>query len=537
MRALRVRNLRSLVDTGMIPIKPITLLVGANSSGKSTFLRTLPLLRQSMGARTVSGLLLNGEDADFGLFTDAVRRDASPHRLSLAFELILRRVDPVSLYQVVPLIRPVRAEYDISYISRAGDEKYPAIDAITISLIHPDHTDRISIDVDSNGSITHLGVNADQFSGSVAKLGITGNKGIVPFIGRSSNQDGSVIDDEGSDESGGKFFFDDLLVRNTYNFFHGNTTGRRKLHGLRAIGIGSPIDMLERAKNNIDIPTWRQSVSHWNTDSPDFTRVRNLLIGRAIGDILRGIGSSLAQHMRHIHYFRPVRANALRDYASRDVQIQNVDSSGLNVPLMLAGLEKRALAKFREWTLDNFAFEVFPQPVSDGARTSIRMRERDSSNEFNLVDMGFGFSQMLPFILQMWRIANPKLLFESFQTRFVHVPDIAIVAIEQPELHLHPEMQSKIADLIVNAVRTSRESKSPVSFFIETHSQTIVERIGAHVEARTVNPADVQLLLFERELDANKQMVSTVRTASFDEHGILQDWPFGFLSARPSLIK
>jgi AAA15 family ATPase/GTPase len=48
LEAFGVKNLRCLIDTGQIPIKPITILVGRNSSGKSTFLRAFPLLRQSV---------------------------------------------------------------------------------------------------------------------------------------------------------------------------------------------------------------------------------------------------------------------------------------------------------------------------------------------------------------------------------------------------------------------------------------------------------------------------------------------------------
>jgi predicted ATPase len=46
MDSIRIQNLRCLSDTGFIQIKPITVLLGQNSSGKSTFLRVLPLLKQ-----------------------------------------------------------------------------------------------------------------------------------------------------------------------------------------------------------------------------------------------------------------------------------------------------------------------------------------------------------------------------------------------------------------------------------------------------------------------------------------------------------
>ena len=45
---VRIQNLRSLVDTGFVEIKPLTILLGSNSSGKSTFLRSFPLFKQSV---------------------------------------------------------------------------------------------------------------------------------------------------------------------------------------------------------------------------------------------------------------------------------------------------------------------------------------------------------------------------------------------------------------------------------------------------------------------------------------------------------
>ena len=64
MESIRIKNFRSLQDTGNIDLKPITILVGKNSAGKSTFLRTFPLFKQSVEERTKAPILLysrNGE--------------------------------------------------------------------------------------------------------------------------------------------------------------------------------------------------------------------------------------------------------------------------------------------------------------------------------------------------------------------------------------------------------------------------------------------------------------------------------------------
>ena len=48
IQKFKIENLWSLKDTGFIPRKPNTILLGGNSSGKSTFLRSFPLITQSV---------------------------------------------------------------------------------------------------------------------------------------------------------------------------------------------------------------------------------------------------------------------------------------------------------------------------------------------------------------------------------------------------------------------------------------------------------------------------------------------------------
>ena len=57
MKSIGIKNLRSLKNVEQIEIKPITILVGRNSSGKSTFLRIFPLLKQTLEAKTAEPIL------------------------------------------------------------------------------------------------------------------------------------------------------------------------------------------------------------------------------------------------------------------------------------------------------------------------------------------------------------------------------------------------------------------------------------------------------------------------------------------------
>ncbi|CNE42740.1 AAA family ATPase [Yersinia intermedia] len=72
INSIGVRNLRSFRKKTTIDIKPLTIFVGRNSSGKSSLIRTFPLLRQSLEANTMGPILWFGRFVDFGTFAEAV---------------------------------------------------------------------------------------------------------------------------------------------------------------------------------------------------------------------------------------------------------------------------------------------------------------------------------------------------------------------------------------------------------------------------------------------------------------------------------
>jgi len=73
-------------------------------------------------------------------------------------------------------------------------------------------------------------------------------------------------------------------------------------------------------------------------------------------------------------------------------------------------------------------------------------------------DVGFGISQVLPIIVQ------------GFLSK-----DDSITIIEQPEIHLHPMMQSDLADLFIDVIESTTTNGKIL--FIETHSESILKRL------------------------------------------------------------
>lgn len=84
----------------------------------------------------------------------------------------------------------------------------------------------------------------------------------------------------------------------------------------------------------------------------------------------------------------------------------------------------------------------------------------------NLSDLGYGITELVPIILSIVLANHNK---------------IEVILIEEPECNLHPNFQSKIADLIVDASK-----EFGIQFIVETHSEYLIRRTQLLVQEHSV---------------------------------------------------
>lgn len=120
----------------------------------------------------------------------------------------------------------------------------------------------------------------------------------------------------------------------------------------------------------------------------------------------------------------------------------------------------------------------------------------------NLYQLGSGVSQILPVIVSCL-VAEPG----------------SLTIIEQPELHLHPAAQQKLADFFLAM------SKSGRNLLIETHSEYMINRTRRDVALKKAEASDIQLFFAERG-----ENETTIREANLTGSGGFQYWPKGFFS-------
>ena len=125
--------------------------------------------------------------------------------------------------------------------------------------------------------------------------------------------------------------------------------------------------------------------------------------------------------------------------------------------------------------------------------------------ESSLTDVGFGVSQVLPVI-----------------TMLMSAPEGSIILLEQPELHLHPNAQAALADLMLEVAE-----KRNLQLIVESHSEHIVRRLQRRIaEASPAFAQPENIKLYYCQPGENG---ATIDEVDVDRFGQIANWPEKFM--------
>lgn len=209
----------------------------------------------------------------------------------------------------------------------------------------------------------------------------------------------------------------------------------------------------------------------------------------------------------------PVRSRPRRSY---DPAAPRRDSEGDYIPMYLAhllrtdrsewGELKTSIVSFgsRAGLFDDIRVRQLGEHDGDPFQIQVQRPAADgrSSSFHNLVDVGYGVSQVLPIITELFRPGAAQMLL-----------------MQQPEVHLHPSAQAALGSLFCEAATGGRQ------LIVETHSDHLIDRVRMDVRdsATKLHADHVSLLFFERrDLDVR------IHSLRFDEEGNVIGAPEGY---------
>ena len=152
-----------------------------------------------------------------------------------------------------------------------------------------------------------------------------------------------------------------------------------------------------------------------------------------------------------------------------------------------------------------------------------------------LADEGYGVTQLVSILLQietsiMEAKTNRTTIFKSFSTYDGSEEKLkpTVIAVEEPEIHLHPRYQSMLADMFVDAYKTYN-----VRFVIETHSEYLIRKLQTIVASnlknneKGVSANDVSInYLYSPNPDERPKNEKQVKRINIKDDGCLKE-PFG----------
>ncbi len=528
-----VTNMRRIVDMPNIEMRPLTILIGRNSAGKSSFLRTFPLIKQSLITRTNAPVLWYGDYVDFGGFKSVVSNEDEDGKIAFKFhfDVLEGRLRPRAALKLSYLSRSVARSYHdiaVEYQVCSSNEK---THRSTLILRGIEGDDEFVFEFGRNlrGQMSYNGRDCLEFLGEFEVLNLDKSLFSVPKVVAKNKADrGSTwrvvpVEDLIFEFVKKRFRLlapgnigDDTVAYEARRFLLAPRQDRRSLSNLAK--TSSTIGFKKLYTSLLE--------DRVNEKKRDVLTAHSIFNAFVALDFLE---AELAEIFENVTYLGPARARSERYYRKQELEISEISPDGHNVPMFLASLPTSAREGFSSFVEQSFGYGVEVSNLEGHISVNIR----SPAGKVNVADTGYGVSQLLPVLAQVWSALEAPRLRRTISGALSSVKSTgsAIVAIEQPELHLHPAHQSLLADVFVNAISQNYTTDDrSVSFLIETHSEALINKIGELIaagESRFDN-SDVQIVVFSAEDDIHSP--TRVQIAEYDSDGVLQNWPYGFFN-------
>jgi hypothetical protein len=533
LKTVRIENFKAIQGPAEIDIKPITLLFGPNSAGKSTIIQALHYAREVIERGNVDpDQTAIGGAMDLGGFQQLVHGHDLDKPIKLGFSFV---VDSISL--------PEFTFMNPNNVTEGIEEKIEEADEILFDVtIEAAWSHLLGVPTVTTYDLTING----QF---LARIQASKDARQIQLTEVNDSHDFLRDPEEGEHDEGSPCHdnFDESPI---YSADEPEPYGHAPQQDSSAFSIVTP--NVGVYGQNSSLPPLNRPVELAEEDA------KKLLFSERICQLLSASRWCLNEVLKTFIYlgpsreipprnFKPVKwpddsrwagglaawdllfwynerwyenpkfINHLNEWLSRKDKLDTgykveqilFKELDINGSLMFALRKGRALDD--EWVTKEL----------ESLQTHSRVVLRDLRTGINVLpqDVGFGISQILPVVVL---------------SIFVHNYTGSLVAIEQPELHIHPAMQVALGDLFIEQ---SVGMDADKTFLLETHSEHLLLRLLRRIRESTngdnsdgvdLYPEDIGIYFIEPGDET-----TVIAKIDVDDDGeFLDQWPRGFFEER-----
>jgi predicted ATPase len=563
-------NFKGFKELQSVNLKPLTVICGTNNSGKSSLIQSLLLMKQSHPTKFSPNtygqlpLTFNGSYVQLGSFLDVVYNHLNDEEIVLKWKLQNEEIKPgfgfhIRNYSInseltvkIKNIKNIEVEKSLAQIEvnnflfkdlntnfsleliRKNDGKYKiklrniSVRDITINIIYPNYKRDYR----------------DNYINEIRELlKYLEDKNIKSFQDR-------IIEEECFDHAQITFqgiFPSQILINN----FPQQSCSilkriREKLPSIVKGRVSSKleelIDKIVRHLESIIINLDKQQPQkdkYLDIDESISKEDQDLSIGKEVSLLdyyfsYRATFIFLREIWSGFRYIGPIREAPKRFYPFNDLRIIDIGINGENMPLVLAVeketivpkyyrciYKKKSIEKYElrdkdklidsvNWWLSDFKKLPPIHSINELSGIINQVKVDSLGIELDLTDVGFGVSQILPIIVECLRMAEGETII-----------------LEQPEIHLHPSLQSKLADFFICM------AKSGKNLVVETHSEHFINRLCLRIAQEESNDTrNLINILFVSYDEENKSSIA--KPIEINKYGEIENWPVGFFDENDS---
>ena len=215
----------------------------------------------------------------------------------------------------------------------------------------------------------------------------------------------------------------------------------------------------------------------------------------------------------YVHYLGPTRGDSQRFYTWEGSHPNHSGQWGDSAIDALLSARARNLKTWHEaaevqieqrisyWLQEMDLAHSFSLDWTSGKTYEVRIQKTSSSPPVTLVDMGYGLTQFLPVLVLCYYALEGSTLI-----------------LEQPGMHLHPKVQSQLADVLIEVV-----NERNLQILVESHSEHLLNRLQRRIAEEKISVNKTSLYFCR-----NDEGVSKIDELEMDEYGNITNWPENF---------
>ena len=571
---IEIENFKGIGSRQSIELKPITLLFGPNSAGKSTILQVLHYLREILERRNTNpDQTIAGGLTDLGGFATFVHNQDRSLPIVLKLELLLEDEqgnERLPLNSGVSVNEDVFHALQIMYISSQTDEYgfNPLVKHIGLTvevrwsnLIQGSYVAMLGIEM--NGEPLAMLKSPPQ----KGRAQVSGFNFAHPLFEQISHPEDDVsVPYEGDEilspeeaEELRRDPFSSPLGSEIWELsreLSADATVSDNQDNHFRIAVKTPLDALPDLENPLEFDLVDIDGAVRETGEYKLEQQRRTGLAMLLDEMILGPMRIVRDYLNALTYIGPLREIPDRGYRPRlsadearwaqglaawdllytdsDGKLLNEINSWMSGDARLQTGYQLERTQIREIPVPSPFHHLFSRDLTEddlgdlqelyttlNIRTEIALRELDKGIIVMPCDVGVGISQMIPVIVGCLR------------------DKAGLLIIEQPELHIHPAIQVKLGDLFIYATQSEKDYvNSGKSLLIETHSEHIILRMLRRIRETSANELPPGATGFKPEdlsviyVDKTEQGVQ-LRSLRVDEEGEFIDrWPKGFFDER-----